>query len=181
MKSVLNRFSFLAIVLFSIVIIAVAQSHPAASSDPRVGLKPGYKDAGVAARNMELIKNLPKPEGFFDPKSPLGSPTPAERPEGNANPNPAAAPNGPATPAPPSGLDFANSDLAFKGEHAIMGNFNGFTTWAIEDPAKAHLLASIVCPGGQGDVSVYRNLLFMSVEQTRGRPAQDGHRIRRQR
>ena len=27
----------------------------------------------------------------------------------------------------------------------------------------------MVCPGGQGDVSVHGNLLFMSVEQTRGR------------
>ena len=27
----------------------------------------------------------------------------------------------------------------------------------------------MVCPGGQGDVSVYGNLLFMSVEETRAK------------
>src|SRR6202012_1560381 len=33
----------------------------------------------------------------------------------------------------------------------------------------AKLLTSIVCPGGQGDVSVYKNLMFMSVEMPNGR------------
>ena len=51
----------------------------------------------------------------------------------------------------------------------FVGNFHGFNTYDIENPKKPKLLASVVCPGGQGDVSVYGNLLFMSVEQTRGR------------
>ena len=67
------------------------------------------------------------------------------------------------------GLNFANSDLAFSGNHLFIGNFNGFNTYDIENPKKPKLLASVVCPGGQGDVSVHGNLLFMSVEQTRGR------------
>ncbi len=50
-----------------------------------------------------------------------------------------------------------------------MGNFNGFNTYDIENTRRPRLIASIVCPGGQGDVSVHGNLLFMSVEQTRGR------------
>ena len=71
---------------------------------------------------------------------------------------------------PYSGLDFANSDIAFARDYLFMGdNFNGFTAYSIEDTAKAHAVAAVVCPGGQGDVSVYGNLLFMSVEQTRGR------------
>ncbi len=49
------------------------------SADPRVGLKAGLRDAGKAARNMELVAALPKPPGFFDPKAPAGEPTPAER------------------------------------------------------------------------------------------------------
>jgi hypothetical protein len=56
---------------------ASAQERPAApqSNDPRVGLKAGLKDAGVAASNMELVANLPKPPGFFDPKAPAGATT----------------------------------------------------------------------------------------------------------
>jgi hypothetical protein len=168
--------SFIVILVFTAA-IAAQERLPANSSDPRAGLKAGYTNAGVAARNMELVKNLPKPDGFFNPKSPLGSPTPPEAPQGQGASSAAAAPAAPAptapatpaAPAPPSGLDFANSDLAFTHDHAIMGNFNGFNTYVVEDPAKARLYASVVCPGGQGDVSVYGNLLFMSVEQTRGR------------
>jgi hypothetical protein len=66
-------------------------------------------------------------------------------------------------------LNFANSDLAFSGNHLFVGNFNGFNIYEIDDPKKPKLLASIVCPGGQGDVSIRGNLLVMSVEQTRGR------------
>ena len=67
------------------------------------------------------------------------------------------------------GSGFTNSDLAFKGMHAVVGNYHGFNTYDIENARRPRLVASIVCPGGQGDVSIYGNLLFMSVEQTRGR------------
>ena len=53
--------------------------------------------------------------------------------------------------------------------HAVVGNYHGFNTYDIENARRPKLVASIVCPGGQGDVSIYGNLLFMSVEQTRGR------------
>jgi hypothetical protein len=66
-------------------------------------------------------------------------------------------------------LAFANSDLAFRGNHLFMGNFYGVNIYDISEPAKARLVTSLVCPGGQGDVSVYRNLLFMSVEMPNGR------------
>ena len=66
-------------------------------------------------------------------------------------------------------LGFTNSDLAFSGNHLFIGNYHGFNTYDIERPGKPKLIASVVCPGGQGDVSVHGNLLFMSVEQTRGR------------
>ena len=141
-----------------------AQQKPAAPDDPRIGLKPGHTDAGVAARHMELVSNLPKPPGFFDPKAPAGSVTPPERPEGAPAPPP-PDPNAP----PPVGSGFTNSDLAFKGMHAVVGNYHGFNTYDIENARRPKLVASIVCPGGQGDVSIWGNLLFMSVEQTRGR------------
>ena len=71
--------------------------------------------------------------------------------------------------APPGNFGFVNSDLAFSGTNAIVGSFNGFQVYDIEDPADPQLRGSFVCPGGQGDVSVYGDLLFMSVEETRGR------------
>jgi hypothetical protein len=145
----------------------LAQQAPPDPKDPRIGLKAGFKDAGVAARNMELLANLPKPDGFFDPAMPAGSVTAPERPPGTPPPPP--RPEGTPPPPPPPGSGFTNSDLAFQGTHAVVGNYHGFNTYDIENARRPRLIASIVCPGGQGDVSVHGNLLFMSVEQTRGR------------
>src|SRR5688572_21460480 len=116
----------------------VPQVAPVVSNDPRVGLKPGITDAGVAAKNIELVATMPRPEGFFDPKA-LGD------------------------------LNFANSDFAFRDNILFQGSFHGFNFYDIEDPRQPKLRTSVACPGGQGDVSVHGNLLFMSVEQTRGR------------
>ena len=66
-------------------------------------------------------------------------------------------------------LAFANSDFAFQGNHLFQGNFYGLNIFDISNPAKTSLLTSLVCPGGQGDLSVYGNLLFMSVEMPNGR------------
>ncbi|MGB2713861.1 MAG: hypothetical protein WBC51_06755 [Vicinamibacterales bacterium] len=180
MKGLLTRGFAVSAVICSFLLVAGAQERPG-SSDPRVGLKPGLRDAGHAARNLELVATLPKPEGFFDPKAPAGQPTAPER-EGRgrggegADDNPRSpeqerAGQGEGTPPRPQrgGLSFANSDLAFKGEHLFIGNFNGFNTYNIEDTKKPKLITSVVCPGGQGDVSVHGNLLIMSVEETRGR------------
>src|SRR6185295_5707032 len=167
MRSVAIRVLCFSAVLSLLVVEGIAQQRPAApaTNDPRVGLKPGFKDAGEAAKNMERIATMPKPDGFFDPKAPAGGPTPPER-----DPNaPEPDPNAPPDPRFANMLGFANSDLAFSGNHLFMGNFNGFNTYDVERPGKPKLLASVVCPGGQGDVSVRGNLLIMSVEQTRGR------------
>jgi hypothetical protein len=159
-----------ALACLSIVSVVAAQER----KDPRVGLKPGLHDAGEAAWNMERIAGLPKPDGFFDPKAPAGTPSPAE-PNPNAPPDPNAPPPPDPNVPPPfdpvaaNRLSFTNSDLAFSGNHAIVGNYHGFNTYDVERPGKPKLLASVVCPGGQGDVSVHGNLLFMSVEQVRGR------------
>jgi hypothetical protein len=192
-----------------------------ASRDPRVGLKPGLRNAGEASWNLERIAGLPKPDGFFDPKAPAGAATPPERtpaasgesstggggtpssatpaatapatgtPDAStptdesgtpAESNQASSPGSPgppgatATPTPPAfnpvlanRLGFTNSDLAFSGNRLFAGNYHGFNIYDIERAAKPRLVASIVCPGGQGDVSVHGHLLFLSVEQTRGR------------
>ncbi len=66
-------------------------------------------------------------------------------------------------------LNFANTDLAFAGDVLFEGNYHGFSTYRVEVPGSPQLVSSVVCPGGQGDVSVVGDLLIMSVEQTRGR------------
>ena len=149
------------------------------SNDPRVYLKAGFRDAGEAALNAELVATLPKPEGFFDPDAPAGLPVPPEPDEAGEDDeeqeaetdNEAEEEDEDAAPerGRPGILNFANSDLAFAGDVVFEGNFHGFNTYNVEDPMVPRLLGSVVCPGGQGDVSIIGNLLIMSVEQTRGR------------
>ena len=64
---------------------------------------------------------------------------------------------------------FMNSDLAFKGNLVFQGNFNGFQIWDVANPAAPKLRTAFVCSGGQGDPSIYGNLLFISVEMPNGR------------
>ena len=66
-------------------------------------------------------------------------------------------------------LNFANSDMGFQGDYLFLGNFHGWMVYDISDPRAPQLEVSVICPGGQGDISVFGNLVFMSVEQTRGR------------
>ncbi|MFN8574453.1 MAG: hypothetical protein U0132_20540 [Gemmatimonadaceae bacterium] len=72
-------------------------------------------------------------------------------------------------PTGPGDFDFANSDLAFKGNLVFQGGWHGFQVWDISNPSAPTLRTSHVCQGGQGDPSVYGNLLFISVEDTKGR------------
>src|SRR5256886_5543790 len=62
-----------------------------------------------------------------------------------------------------------NSDLSFSGQYAIQGNYNGYQVWDIANPKKPRLKIGYLCPASQSDVSVYRNLLFVSGEGTSGR------------
>jgi len=66
-------------------------------------------------------------------------------------------------------LDFANTDIAFFNDIMVAGNYHGYNLYRLGDDGVPALLSSIVCPGGQGDVSVVGDILVMSVEQTRGR------------
>ena len=71
-----------------------------------------------------------------------------------------------------------NSDLAFKDNYVFQGTYGGFQVWDVTNVAKPELTLAFVCPGGQGDVSVYGNLLFMSVEATSGRLDCGGQGVR---
>ena len=67
------------------------------------------------------------------------------------------------------GFRYANSDLAFSGNYVFQGNFYGIQVWDISTPAAPKLRLAYPCAGGQGDPTVYGNLLFMSVEMPDGR------------
>ena len=66
-------------------------------------------------------------------------------------------------------LSFINTDIAFAGDVMGVGSYHGFNVFRLQEDGIPELLSSVVCPGGQGDVSIVDHLLFMSVEQTRGR------------
>ena len=184
MKALAVRFAALtlaATVCFSSAGVLRAQDHggeaaPAAlppgmtgstTDDPRVGLKAGMYDAGEASMGLQHLAFVKKPEPFrIDATSPddpkvekalatLGVPPGAKIPD--------------AMKLVYAGLATANSDFAFKGNTLVQGNFYGASFWDIKDPAKISLISTLVCPGGQGDVSVYGNLLFYSVEMPNGR------------
>ena len=73
------------------------------------------------------------------------------------------------TPPPKEFVGHTNSDLAFTGQYAIQGNYHGYQFWDISNPAKPRLETAFVCPASQSDVSVYKNLLFVSGEGLSGR------------
>src|SRR5579863_3502928 len=141
-------------------------SNPRApSNDPRIGLKAGYQDAGEAAFGMEHLATLPKPPGFA-PGDTAGPPPPPPPAPGT---DAAEGRGGRAGGQAPNQYGSTNSDLAFSGNHLFVGNYNGINFYDIDNPGKTVLKTSLICPGGQGDVSVYQNLLFMSAEAMNGR------------
>ena len=66
-------------------------------------------------------------------------------------------------------LSFSNTDMAFSGDTLVAGSYHGFNVYNIKEDGVPDLLSSVVCPGGQGDVSIEGDLLIMSVQETRSR------------
>src|ERR1051326_2358880 len=136
-------------------------------NDPRAKLAPGLYNAGEAAMGMKHLELVKKPGSFQ-----LGTTNPddpkVQKILGQLGPR-----RGKTPPKEMqlvfAQLAFANSDLAFQGNHLFQGNFYGVSIYDISNPANAKLLTTLICPGGQGDVSVYKNLMFMSVEMPNGR------------
>ncbi|HMF92624.1 MAG TPA: hypothetical protein VKL40_18415, partial [Candidatus Angelobacter sp.] len=136
-------------------------------SDPRAKLAPGLYDAGEVSLGMKHLVLAKKPDAFQlgtnDPDDPKAQKVLGQLRAGSLAKIPKS------TQLVIAQLAFANSDLAFQGNYLFQGNFYGMSIYDISDPAKTTLVTSMVCPGGQGDVSVYKNLMFMSVEQPNGR------------
>jgi hypothetical protein len=137
------------------------------TNDPRFRLKAGLYDAGEAALGIKHVAFLRKPAVFQLTADSTDDPK-VQEVLGQLGVNGASKMPKPAQMALAQ-IAFANSDLAFQGDHLFQGNFYGIDIYDISNPAKTSLLTSMVCPGGQGDVSVYGNLLFMSVEMPNGR------------
>ena len=132
------------------------------SDDPRAGLAAGLDDAEQVLLNMELVGSLPRPHGFFDPANPTGLP-----PEMPAEEEGTEEEEDDFDRAPL--LAFDNTDMAFFDDVLIAGSYHGFNLYRLAEDGMPTLLSSVVCPGGQGDVSVVGDLLITSVEETRGR------------
>ena len=136
------------------------------SNDPRSGLKGGLKYAEEAILNLELVKHLDKPVGFYDPKNPaLRGSDSAKDPEEKENISLEERSVKLRSPM----FSFSNTDMAFSENLLVAGSYHGFNMYELDNDGVPNLVTSVVCPGGQGDVSIVGDLLIMSVEQTRGR------------
>jgi hypothetical protein len=137
------------------------------ANDPRARLTPGLYDAGETSMGIKHLLLLKKPDAFqlgaSDPDNPKVQKIIGQLGIGNIAKIPKEM------HLVIAQLAFANSDFAFQGNHLFQGNFYGVNIYDISQPANTALLTTLVCPGGQGDVSVYKNLLFMSVEMPNGR------------
>jgi uncharacterized protein (DUF305 family) len=152
------------------------------SDDPRAGLAAGFDDAGQAISNLELVASLPKTAGFFNPDNPAGLPptrlqADEDDPETDADDGDVAGDEEADADADEEEDDyerfplfsFANTDMAFAGDVLVTGSYHGFNIYRLPENGAPVLVSSVVCPGGQGDVSIVGDLLIMSVEQIRGR------------
>ena len=142
------------------------------SDDPRSNLEPGLYDAGESIQNLKLVTSLKKPIGFFDPDNPAGKGVkktekdsilffkkqekvrPIEEISSSLR-----------WPI----LSFASTDMAFRDNILVAGSYHAFNIYKIQTDGIPSLISSVVCPGGQGDVSIVGDILIMSVEQTRSR------------
>jgi uncharacterized protein (DUF305 family) len=137
------------------------------SDDPRSGLTPGLFIADEAILNLELIASLRKPTGFFDPDNPESKGVEDPTKDIDEDKELTTIEKSRALKSPI--LSFANTDMAFRDDLLVAGNYHGFNMYKINEGGIPNLISSIVCPGGQGDVSIVGNLLIMSVEQVRSR------------
>ena len=137
------------------------------ANDPRAKLTPGLYDAGETSMGIKHLALVKKPGAFqlgvSDPDDPKVKKTLGQLGLSDTSKFPKEM------HLVIAQLAFANSDFAFQGNHLFQGNFYGVNIYDISNPANATLLTSMVCPGGQGDLSVYKNLMFMSVEMPNGR------------
>lgn len=160
-STLLSTVAVLGVLMSASLAHAQAPAAQVIPTDARSALSGGMFDAGQYASGMVLEHSVRPAPGFFEQEALFSPPrTPAEGAalQERIRANPRFAP-----------LALANSDMAMSNGHLFVGNFNGFNAYDVTKGGAPELVMSVVCPGGQGDVSVVGNLLFMSVEQNRAR------------
>ena len=135
------------------------------SDDPRVNLSAGLFHADEAIQNLEKIISLQKPDGFFDPNNLTEEGT--EETEEDVGKTKTVEDKARNSRYPM--LSFSNTDMAFSQDLLVAGSYHGFNIYSLKNEGIPELISSVICPGGQGDVSIVEHLLIMSVEETRGR------------
>ena len=115
------------------------------SDDPRAGLAGGLYIAEEAILNMELIKSLKKPTGFFDPENPAAKGS-EDLTEDNENKTTAEISRSLRSPM----LSFANTDMAFRDNILIAGSYHGFNIYELNEDGIPNLISSVVCPEAKG-------------------------------
>jgi uncharacterized protein (DUF305 family) len=136
------------------------------SDDPRAGLTAGLYFADEAILNLELIASLKKPVGFYDPDNPSAKGV-EDLDEDEDDEEKTTEDRSDSLRSPI--LSFANTDMAFRDNLLVAGSYHGFNMYKIQENGIPDLISSIVCPGGQGDVSIVGDILIMSVEEIRSR------------
>ncbi len=144
------------------------------STDPRATLAAGFRDAGEAILNLRKVATLEKPPGFFDPENPAQLQPVKKEDEEEADKSPREEGEETEEDEPEFGergslLSFAFTDMAFSGDMMVAGSYHGFNAYRLGDDGAPRLVSSVVCPGGQGDVSIVGDLLIMSVQDRRAR------------
>ncbi|MEK9649317.1 MAG: DUF305 domain-containing protein [Gammaproteobacteria bacterium] len=135
------------------------------STDPRASLQSGLYTAESAILNLDLVASLKKPDGFFDPENIIEEDVSNEKEDEDEVKTIEERSRNSRSPM----LSFSNTDMAFRDNILVTGSYHGFNIYEITPSGIPELVSSVICPGGQGDVSVVGDLLIMSVEQTRGR------------
>ncbi len=143
---------------FALTVTLVAAGACASSSSVPVGLSPSPMSASAAAPSPDPRVGLKA--GWYDAGEAIWNlKIVSKMPPSKDFTNPST----------PGDNRLTNSDLAFSGNLVFQGNYSGYQVWDISNPAKPVIRTSYVCPGSQSDVTVYRNLLFVSAEATSGR------------
>ena len=160
-STLLSTAAALGVLMSAAQALAQAPAAQVITADARSALTGGLHDAGQYASGMTLEYSVQPAPGFYDPGALFAPPrnqAEAEAFQARMRANPKYGP-----------LALANTDMAMSNGRLFVGNFNGFNAYDVTGGGAPELVMSVVCPGGQGDVSVVGNLLFMSVEQNRAR------------